>query len=148
MKKITTLFIAATSIFVAAQFMSCKKDKKSDPKTLVGTWTSVSITSKETTNGVVTGSGTLNIPGLLAITFNSDNTYKRYTPLDPTVTENGKYQTIGTKMILNYTENGVSNSDTSDYEFSEDSFIMKEITTEIYGSETIISEDKTTYKRG
>ena len=147
MKKTTSLFLACTSLFFASQLISCKKDEKKEPKTMVGTWTTTTLSWKETTNGVVTADTSINITGLLSITFNADNSYKRLTPLAPSEVENGTYETSGSRLILKYTEDGVSYSDTSNYEFSEDTFIMKETTTDIYDTETVVTEDRTTFKR-
>lgn len=147
MKKVSALFITTIAIFATMQFTSCKKDK-SEPKTMVGTWNSSTFYTKETTDGAVTSEGTINFPGLLAMTFNKDMTYKRFTPLDPTESENGTYQTNGNKLILNYTESGVSMSDTMEYEYSENTFITKEVTTEVIDSKTVITEDKITFTRG
>lgn len=148
MRKITTVFFAAVSVFAATQLMSCKKDKKDEPKTMVGTWNSSTFYNKETTDGVVTSEGTLSFPGLLAITFNSDMTYKRFTPLDPTESENGTYQTMGNQLILNYVESGVSFSDTVNYEYSENTLITTDTYTEIIDTKTVVSEEKITFNRG
>ncbi|MES2480089.1 MAG: hypothetical protein V4561_13455 [Bacteroidota bacterium] len=148
MKKATSLcLVAIIAIFATIQLTSCKKDK-SEPKTMIGTWNSSTFYTKETTDGAVTSEGTINFPGLLAMTFNKDMTYKRFTPLDPTESENGTYQTNGNRLILNYVESGVSVSDTMEYEFSENTFITKEIITEVIDSKTVITEDKITFTRG
>lgn len=147
MKTTFKILIAGIALITSTQLISCKKDKKEEPKTLVGTWNSSTFYSKETTNGVVTSEGTFNFPGLLAITFNSDMTYKRYSPLDPTETESGKYQTMGSKLILNYTDATGSQSDTADYTFSDNTLEMKEVYTEVMDSETIVTEDKITFTR-
>lgn len=146
MKTTFKILVAGLALLASAQLVSCKKEKK-ETKTIVGTWNSSTFYSKETTNGVVTSEGTFSFPGLMAITFNSDMTYKRYSPLDPTETENGKYQTIGSKLILNYTDATGSQSDTADYTFSENTLEMKEVTTEVIDSETIVTEDKITFTR-
>lgn len=147
MKTSYKILVAGLALITSTQLISCKKDKKDEPKTLVGTWNSSTFYSKETTNGVVTSEGTFSLPGLLAVTFNSDMTYKRYSPLDPTEIENGKYQTIGSKLILNYTDATGSQSDTADYTFSENTLEMKEVTTEVIDAETIVTEDKITFTR-
>lgn len=146
MKKITSLFVAGITLFAATQLTSCKK--KDDPKTIVGKWNSQSISSKVTTNGVVTSTSSFDFPGLYTMTLNGDKTYTSTTSLDPTFSESGTYVTFGTKIVLNYTEDGVSMSDTSDYEFSENSLILIDNSTVISGTDTIVTEDKSSFTRG
>ena len=147
MKKTAIFLASGLALLASIQLTSCKKDKKEEPKTMIGKWSIVKAESKETTNGTVTGTTTLELGGLYGIEFKADKSYRRFTPLDPTSDENGTYETSGSRLILNYKDAGVSVSDTSEYEFSEDTFIMKTTDTDVDGTDTIVTEDKETYKR-
>jgi hypothetical protein len=144
MKKITLALATTIALITLTQILSCKKK---ETKTMVGNWSSVDFFTKETTNGVVTSQGTISFPGLLAISFNKDNTYRRYSPLAPEESENGTYLTNGKMLILNYTDAGKAMSDTTEFEFNEDSFKTTDITTEVIGSETIVTEERISFKR-
>ncbi|HTN18433.1 MAG TPA: hypothetical protein VL092_12165 [Chitinophagaceae bacterium] len=146
MKKVFLCTVLAA--FGAAALVSCKKEKK-EPKTLIGTWNMSTVDYLEKTNNVVTLDTSVFFAGILSITFNSDKTYTRFTPLFPTDAENGTYETFGSTLVLNYKDDeGAAQSDTAEYEFAEDKFATKETTVDVYDTETVITTMKTNYVRG
>lgn len=142
MKKITTLFVAAVSIFAATQLMSCKKDKDKDAS-IVGTWQSQTLSYKITTAGVVVEDTTEAYTDN-KITFNADNTYTTVDLTDATNNDNGTYSTNGSKL---YIASSDGSKDTSDYTVSSTQFTTGGTDTYTSGGITTKSEYKITFAR-
>jgi len=144
MKKITTLFVAAVSIFAATQLLSCKKDKDKDASaSLVGTWQSQTLSYKVTVDGVVEEDTTEAYTDT-KITFNADNSYAIVDLTDATNNDNGTYATNGSKL---YTTSSDGDKDTTDFTVSSTQFIIYDSYTYTSGTVTTNSESKITFAR-
>ena len=130
MKKIATFLYASVVLVVTFQFVSCKKDNKTDNPTIIGSWASKTFTVKEVLNGTVLIDTTEAYTGK-EITFNADNSYVFVDVNDTKNNENGTYSVAGSKL---YTTTSKGEKDTVDYEVNSSEFITK-------GSETYTDVD-------
>ncbi len=139
------ILVAGLALVSLVSFNACKKDKKDDKKSasIVGTWQSKTIYSKEVKNGTTTSEGTENYTDFLA-TFNSDGTFTSKDLSDSSDNTSGTYTYSGTQLITKSTDGDI---DTSNVTVSETELIMTESDSYTSGSDKYDYTYKLTFGR-
>lgn len=136
MRKALQLTVAGIALVFAAQFTSCKKDKKDDPA-IVGTWQSTSANQIVKINGTTADNSTVPLTNYV-FTFNSDNTFKTVDTDDATNNTTGTYSVSGTTL---YTTDSEGDKDTATIQVTSTELTM----TDVEKSNYMGAEYETTY---
>jgi hypothetical protein len=146
MKKLSTVLFVAAGLFATVQMTSCKKDKKEEPASLVGTWMGTTNTSKVWLSGVLFQDTSITYKAdSFLLKLNADKSYSSI--INGVEDSKGTYNTSGSKIMMTYTATDTTYTDTAEYTLTNSALKISFSGTEDFLGTQIKFEDVTNYTR-